>query len=275
MPGHYRARLAVGMAGALVATIGAQEFVHPGVLIFAEQITYIQTQIAAKQSPIYDAYIKALASPYASLAYIAQGPPANGVIECGSYSKPNLGCSDEDDDASSAYLQALLYNINGTQRYATNAIAIMNKYATHLKKYNNSNAPLQAGWGLAKWARAAELMIHNTRQPNLWDQTQAAEFIAMLYRVPLPLIADGSSSNGNWELTMIEGIVGLGVVSDNMTLFDSGIAMWNGRVPAYFYISSDGPGPVRTSTRVSSVVSCVVAHHLTTLCIRHTPIHVP
>lgn len=48
---------------------------------------------------------------------------------------------------------------------------------------------------------------------------------------------------------MIEGLASIAVFTENRTLWDHAIAMWNIRVPAYIYISDDGPthkaGPAR------------------------------
>lgn len=48
---------------------------------------------------------------------------------------------------------------------------------------------------------------------------------------------------------MIEGLSSIAVFTENSTLFDHAMAMWRARVPAYFYIGSDGPQP-------RSVASC-------------------
>ena len=183
-----------------VTFVVAQSFVHPGVFIGRPQLDFVKQAVAAKTQPIFDAFNKAVASPLGSLAYQIRGPPASGVIECGSYSKPNNGCSAEDADASAAFLQAVLYYITGTRTYISNSIAILNAYGHNLRKYNNSNAPLQAGWGASKWGRAAELVINSDGK---WERADVDAFVRMLTNVSLPLIDKGSDANGNWELTQI------------------------------------------------------------------------
>jgi len=67
----------------------------------------------------------------------------------------------------------------------------------------------------------------------------------MLVNVHLPMIYAGSGSNGNWELSMIEGMIGIAVFTENVTLFNHSVTYWYQRVPAYFYYSAwDGPKPV-------------------------------
>jgi len=117
----------------------------------------------------------------------------------------------------------------------------LNAYSS-LEKFTNSNAPLQAAWSALKWTRAAEIVRHTS---TTW--TGATKFQNMLNKVHLPLIKNGSPSNGNWELSMIEGILGIAVFSDNQALFDHGVTLWKKRVPAYFYYSEkDGNKPVHS-----------------------------
>jgi hypothetical protein len=49
---------------------------------------------------------------------------------------------------------------------------------------------------------------------------------------------------------MIEAIVAIAVFSDDRPLFDRGVAMWRARVPAYFYMKTDGD----TSTQAGGIV---------------------
>jgi hypothetical protein len=217
-------------------------WVHPGVFVSLPQLTWVGTQVRAGVEPFKAAFAKALGSPIGSLAYSPQGPPQDGIIDCGSYSRPNIGCSAEDSDASAAFLQLVLYSISGEAPRAALAVRILNAYARTVR-YNNSNAPLQAGWGSSKWVRAAELASH---LPGVgWPAAEREAFVAMLQRAALPLIKEGSGSNGNWELAMIEGLIGLAVLLEDAPLFDSAARMWRERIPAYFYnFALDGAKPV-------------------------------
>jgi hypothetical protein len=179
---------------ALALCRGAASFAHPGVFLGAAQLAYARSQALAGAAPFAAALAKALASPLGAFSYAPAGPPASRVIECGSYSQPNHGCSAEDADGAAAFLQLVLYNITGDARHAGVATAILRAYARGLDGYNNSNAPLQAAWGLSKWARAAELAAH---LPGVgWSAADGAAFVAMLKRAALPHVIDGSKSNG-------------------------------------------------------------------------------
>ena len=169
-------------------------WVHPGVFVGTEQLATAAAAVAAGTQPVAAAFAEAVASLYAAKSYKPEGPPASGTIECGAYSMPDHGCGAEDRDGAAAFLQAVLFGLTSDAVYAANAVSILNAYGFRLKRYNNSNAPLQAAWGASKWTRAAELMRH---LPGAgWAAADAAAFGAMLRGVVLPHIVNGSSANG-------------------------------------------------------------------------------
>jgi hypothetical protein len=232
--------LLVTVSGAALA----QPMQHPGVLVSRQQLDFVKQQVAQKTEPFYGEYQKALASQYATLDYKLQGPPPTGIIDCGPYSRPDQGCHAEDADATAAYLQALLWWINGDRRYADNSIRIMNAYSHQLTAYTSSNAPLQAAWSAEMWPRAAEIIRYS---PAGWKPEDVQAFGAMLTKINLPLIRDGSPKNGNWELSMIEGMMGIAVFTNDRALLDHAEGMWHERVPAYFYnarLDGDHPHPL-------------------------------
>jgi hypothetical protein len=232
---------------ALVAGVGtrpatAATFQHPGVLVSRAQLDFVKAQVASHADPIYSAFLKAQNSIYGSLTYAPQGPPSGGTIDCGSFSNPDIGCTAEDEDGTAAYTQALLFWVTGNTTYAQNAIRVLNAYGHNLKSYTNSNAPLQAAWGASKWARAAEIIRYSSAG---WAPADAQAFGTMMTNAILPLIVNGSGNNGNWELSMIEGTIGIAVYNDDMALFNHAVAFWHQRVPAYFYyFPLDGNHPV-------------------------------
>ena len=230
------------VGGAGVAAGQARKMQHPGILVDRDQLAYIRAEVKAKQEPFYGEYQKAVASEYGALDYALQGPPADGVIDCGPYSHPDNGCHAEDRDASAAYLQALLWVVSGDHRYADNAIRIVNAYARGLKSYTGSNQPLQAAWSGENWPRAGELLRYSRSGWKIEDQ---GAFAQMLTKVILPEIYNGSGGNGNWELSMIDAMMGIAVFTDDRPLLEHAEAMWKERVPAYFYnFELDGPHPL-------------------------------
>ena len=119
----YRPLLtAVALAVALLGTSGAGAaepstgtrskagFYHPGVLVNRAQLEFVKSKVAAGAEPWASAFEAAKASPLGSLTYT---PTPRHTVECGPYSKPDLGCKDEQRDSAAAYTQALLWFISG------------------------------------------------------------------------------------------------------------------------------------------------------------------
>jgi hypothetical protein len=233
---------------------GAPTAVHPGVMLSQAQLNYMKIMVQAHADPFYTAFLKAQSSTWGSLTYVPLGPPASGIMQCGSTSMPDLGCSASDSDGTAAYVQSLLWYITGNQVYANNAIKILNTYSSKFKGYAGftpgdpcpsgtdcSNGPLQAAWDSQKWPRAAEIIRYSNAG---WSATDAAAFGTMLKTYMLPQLINGSTSNGNWEISMIEGLIGIGVYNDDAATFNTGVGYWQQRVPAYFYYHTDGGQPV-------------------------------
>jgi hypothetical protein len=213
-------------------------FQHPGVLVNRAQLDVMKARVAAGTQPARAAYDAMVASPPASLSYT---PHPRAIVECGPSSNPNFGCSDERDDAIAAYTHALRWYITGDRRYADKAVQIMDAWSAVITDHTNSNAPLQTAWAGASWSRAAELIKHTS---TAWPQSGVDRFAAMLRNVYLPEIINGRpGANGNWELVMTETVMGIGVFLDDRAVFDKGVSLWRGRVPAYIYLTTDGPLP--------------------------------
>src|SRR4051812_45681949 len=94
---------------------GGPAFHHPGILVNRAQLDFIKTRVAANAEPWKSAFEGAKASDSGSLTYT---PHPWKTCECGPFSRPDLGCKDEQRDSIAAYTQALLWYITGDDRYA-------------------------------------------------------------------------------------------------------------------------------------------------------------
>jgi hypothetical protein len=231
----------------------SQAWVHPGIVVSPDQLAATRVAYQAQNAVIVDQVNKAKDSEYGSLSYSVKGPWPAGVNQCGSNSNPNHGCQDADDDSNAAYLQALLWYMTGNQSYATNAINIMNAYASHFKGYAGtnglscpsgtdcSNGPLQSGWDSEKWPRAAEIIRYGRTSSGAasgWSGSNITAFANMLKNIYQPVIQNGSGVNGNWDMSMIDGMMQIAVFTENASLMASAQAFWKGRVPDLFYLQS-------------------------------------
>jgi hypothetical protein len=233
--------------------VQAQTWKHPGIVVSKAQLDATRAAYQAGNSVVVDQVTKAQSSTYGSSTYTVQGPWPGGINQCGSNSNPNNGCLAADNDSNAAYVQALLWYITGNSTYATNAINIMNTYSSNFRGYAGtnglscpsgtdcSNGPLQSGWDSEKWPRAAEIIRYGTTSSGAgsgWSSTSITAFSNMLKNIYQPVIQNGSGVNGNWDMSMIDGMMQIAVFTENSTLLSSARSFWKGRVPDLFYLQS-------------------------------------
>ncbi|MES5818416.1 alginate lyase family protein [Streptomyces sp. RG80] len=235
------AAVAALVAGVLSWPAGAAPtapatFAHPGVTVSKGQLDFARSKVDAGAQPWKGAFDRMMASRYADLN---RTPKPRAVVECGSYSNPNYGCTDEREDAIAAYTHALAWYITRDERYAKKSIQLMDAWSAVITDHTNSNAPLQTGWAGSSWPKAAEIIKHT--YPGGW--AGSGRFGTMLRNVYLPEIINGSNSNGNWELSMMEAAVGISVFLEDRTSYDKAMAKFRTRTAAYVYLASDGELP--------------------------------
>jgi len=229
----------------------AQTWEHPGIVVSQAQLEATRAAYLAGNPVIVDQVNKAKNSIYGPLNYAVEGPWPGGINQCGSFSRPNNGCLAADNDSNAAYVQALLWYLTGNQTYANNAMNIMNTYAREFRGYAGtnglpcpsgtdcSNGPLQSGWDAEKWPRAAEIIRYARTSSGAgagWSSANITAFTNMLRNIIQPVIQNGSGVNGNWDMTMINGMMQIAVFTENATLLASARNFWKGRVPDLFYL---------------------------------------
>lgn len=197
------ASLALGLATTATAAPSktSNDFVHPGVFLSSSQLTHLASQVSAHAAPQSPAYSAMLAHEFASRT----APSPFATVECGPTSTPDVGCHEEREDALTAYLNALAWVVTKSRSYADRAIEFMNAWAGTLEAHTNSNAPLQAAWAAATWARVGEIMRYTEAG---WEEGDVRAFEDMLREVYLPeVIEEAPGKNGNWELGEYFGLV--------------------------------------------------------------------
>jgi hypothetical protein len=229
------------VAGVLAWPAGAAPsapvaFAHPGVTVSQGQLDFARSKVNAGAQPWKGAFDQMMASKYADLN---RTPKPRAVVECGSYSNPDHGCTDEREDAIAAYTHALAWYVTRDERHARKAIELMDAWSAVIRDHTNSNAPLQTGWAGSSWPRAAEIIKYT--YTGTW--ANSGRFATMLRTVYLPEIINGSNSNGNWELSMMEAAVGISVFLEDKASYDKAMATFRTRTAAYVYLESDGALP--------------------------------
>ncbi len=197
----------------------------------------MRDRVNAYAQPWRQAYDQMMGSRYASLGRV---PKPRAVVECGSYSNPNLGCTDEREDAIAASTTALAWYITRDSRYAQQAIRLMDAWSAVITDHTNSNAPLQTAWAGSTRPRAAEIIKHT--YTGGWPN--AGRFATMLRNVYLPEVVNGNTtSNGNWAMSMMEAVIGIAVHLEDRTAYDRAVSRFRNRMRAYFYLTGDGAVP--------------------------------
>ncbi|MER7841783.1 alginate lyase family protein [Streptomyces sp. NPDC096040] len=245
--------LLLGVFTAPAAHSAPSTFVHPGVTVSKAQLDFARTEVLAGAQPWKAAYDQMMASKYADLN---RTPKPWATVECGSYSNPNYGCTDEREDAIAAYTDALAWYITKDARYAQKAIQIMDAWSATITSHTNSNAPLQTGWAGSSWPKAAEIIRYT--YTGTW--ANEARFATMLRDVYLPTVIKGSNSNGNWELTMMEAAVGISVFLEDKASYDTAMAKFRTRTAAYVYLASDGSVPKTVPSQNLDTTAKIVSY---------------
>ncbi|MDA7629701.1 alginate lyase family protein [bacterium] len=190
-------------------------FVHPGMLHSKEELEFVKKKRAASEEPWKSAWEKLQASEVASLSYI---PEPTAKVVRGARNNPDIGSSAMSDDSSAAYTHALQWSFTGKQAHADKAIEVLNAWSATLESVAGHDARLLIGMDGVKFCNAAELIRHSAARWLAEDQTR---FEKMLREVFYPVIKDfHPTANGNWDASMIQTMLAMGVFLDDRAMFD-------------------------------------------------------
>ncbi|MGJ8655378.1 MAG: alginate lyase family protein [Akkermansiaceae bacterium] len=224
----------------LSLTLSAQaDFIHPGVVHSQESIEFVKKKIQAKEQPWLTAWQKLTSSNHASLTW---KPQPRADVERGASNNPNIGSSDFSNDAMAAYTHALCWTITGNKAHAKKSAEILDAWSATLKSIGNHDARLLVGMSAYHFTIAAELIKHTS---DVWPQQKQAQFATMLREICYPIIKDFyPSANGNWDASMLQAMIAMGVFLDDRTMFDRAKDYYlkgkgNGAIGNYFMESGE------------------------------------
>lgn len=238
----YFVRLAVIVCGAVLTMLGcgslhAAGFTHPGLLNTKVELDFVKAKIQAGEEPWKSLFHRMQSSSYGNLNYT---PHPLTVVNAN-----GKDADLENEDAKAAYAQALLWYFTDNEAYAKNSVSILNAWSETLVKHESTNGQkaLLAAWCGSVFPLAGEIL--RSTYPS-WTDREIKNFSEMLDRAFLPLILPGNAAiNGNWEVSMSNALICIGVFNEDVTTYERGVFLWRKRVPAYFYLTTDGPTPVR------------------------------
>ncbi len=206
-------------------------FTHPGITHTQASIDFVGDKIASGEEPWAAAWKEIQASRYADLEW---QPQPRAHVERGPYNKPNIGSSEFSSDANAAYLHALQWALTGKAVYAKKAAEILNSWSSTLETVTNHDARLLVGMEGYDFCNAAELLKYTW---DGWPEKDQVQFEKMLRGVFYPVIKDFyPSANGNWDASMLQTMLAMGVYLDDQAMFDRGVE---------YYLNGKGNGAVR------------------------------
>ena len=216
------------------STHAGGQFTHPGAWNSQQNLDYVKNKIVNKEAPWFTEFERIRQSPSASRA----PHPLRQIPLEGNHDTVFR------DDAIAAYTQALLWYFTGNKTYGDSAIAILNAWAnfeefTTGSQQGSNQQQLRAGWIGAVLAQAADIM----RGYPGWSEANINKLQLMFKRAFYPQLTTMSQWNGNVDLTQIEALLAIAVFNQDEAVFNLGLVRLNQRIPAYFYLTSDGPLP--------------------------------
>ncbi|MFO7903180.1 MAG: alginate lyase family protein [Planctomycetota bacterium] len=213
-------------------------FVHPGVLHTRAELLFVKTKIAASEAPWASAWARLRDKPISKLEW--EPKPAAEVVR-GPYNRPDIGGTSLMRDGAAAYTHALQWVLTEKPEHARKAIEILDAYSSTLESVGGHDARLLVGMVGINYVNAAELLRHwkagssassggteASESPTVaasgavdWPEADQARFEQMLRQVFYQTIEDFyPSANGNWDASMIQTMLAMGVFLDDREMFN-------------------------------------------------------
>jgi hypothetical protein len=204
--------------------VAGTPFVHPGAVNNQTDLDFVKGQIAAGHEPWARAFneLKTLATH----SNRTTAPTTENAQKA---------------EARRAYANALAWVYTGETKYADNAIGILNTWGKTFTGYPTTEGQnlLMAGWTGSLLGPAAEIM----RDYPGWAPADRASVQTMFKEKFYPALNTMSTWNGNVDLTQIDAMLSMAVFNDDEPEFNLGLQRLEARLPAYFYLKSDGGVP--------------------------------
>jgi len=216
-------------------------FTHPGLLNSKAELDFVKAKITSGAEPWSSSFTKMKNSNFGNLNWV---PKPLSVVHA-NWTPTSNDAGIENDDATAAYTQALLWYFTDNETYAQKSVEILNAWSSTITSHTSTDLQKQlvAAWCGSVFPLAGEIL--RASYPK-WTSDEINQFSSMLNKAFLPLLVSGNPTyNGNWELSMINALLCIGVFNEDSTTFAQGLFLWRKRVPAYFYMTTDGTTPIR------------------------------
>jgi hypothetical protein len=213
------------------------DFKHPGLLNDLAEFNFIKRKITAGEQPWANEFDRMKKSHYADLDYLTKMKIPPTVISAGFSGRNDHGAAQDMKDANAAYTQARMWYFTGNSAYAKNAAGIMETYAQTVTAHQGNNWYLQVAWAGCVFPLAAELL--RSTYPD-WKNSRVAG--KWFNDVLLPPMFDRIAF-GNREFAILNGMTAIAIYNEDRAAFYLAMNHWMNYIPAYHYLSEDGPVP--------------------------------
>ena len=215
------------------------KFVHPGIAHSSESLAFIRSQIKTDSTPQHQAWEKMQTSCFLDFNWVAAPLPH---VKRGPYNNPNIGSTEFSYDGIAAYTHALNWALSQKEESAQKAAEILDAWSATLETVTEHDARLLIGMSGLSYIVTAELLTHTW---DGWSSEGQVAFKKMLREIWYPVIKDFyPSANGNWDASMLQTMLAMGVFLDDHEMFDRAAHYYtdgkgNGAVDNYFMESGE------------------------------------
>lgn len=256
------------LALSLTISIGAVagDFVHPGILHTEQSISRMRMLVQDRVEPAYGSYLLLSADPKSSYDYQLQGPyDTIGRARAFQYTKQPC-----EDDFNAAYYNSIMWVISGDTRHADKSMEIIRAHNSAVRKIMPPDDPLCSGLQGFIIANAEELMRYtypSTDYPGGWREEDTVEAEQMFRTAFIPIFTEFHSvpayTNGNWGLSVLKGMIAMGVFLDDHHMFEEAISRYleagydNGSLPNYLAPSGQSQESGRDQAHTQLGLGCM------------------
>ena len=235
-----------------LATLSAQEFIHPGILHTLEGMNHFKQLVTDKVQPAYGSYLLLRDHKCSQVDYVLEGP-FRIIARDGEHRDTK---SKMEADFSAAYQNTLMWLITGNKAHAQKSLEILTGYADSLQTIPDTNdAPLLVGLEGFKIIYALEALKHT--YPDV-TESQLVPIVRMFSDIFIPVMerfyAREPYTNGNWGPIVTKAYMAAAIHMDNRVMYNKAKDFYlhardNGTIT--HYISSE-TGQIQESGRDQS-----------------------
>jgi len=215
-----------------VASLNAQNFVHPGILHTQESLDRIREMVGVGKEPWKSAFALLRSYPQASASYKMRGP----FDRVSRDPKMGLHKAEVDDDCNAVYYNAIMWVATGDSAHARKAVEILNAYSYTLKAILPRDAELLAGLNGDQFVNGAEILRYTYKD---WEAKDIVQCEKMFRDIFYPVVKDFAEfANGNWGSACVKMTMAVGVFCNDREIFQKGANYYlhgkgNGSLPNY------------------------------------------